>query len=352
MFKILIAVAAMLAAQPSEPDAAGATERMNALLGAGTTQGPEFEEAAAEILAAAQAGDPDAMNLQGVLLRYGLVDGQSAAVWFERAMAAGDTRAAGEARLNLAGERYETGDPEAARAILETADRLPGGLEADRLALLGQDFLFGFGGPADPDFGQSLINDALIRGYEKPAILEAAGRYWSEAGDDGALRNSQRALRMLGEAARFGSPSAAWRYAMVVLDTGGDPGEAWRYVAWASDQGLPSAMISRAVMLAIGQGVEPDPAEARAWYARAAGQGSAHAARGLGSMLVMAEGGPAEPAKGYALLELAAAGGDSYAAQLLTQTPDGAAPRPGGSAATDAKTAWLTETGLSELDLE
>jgi hypothetical protein len=352
MFKILIAVAAMLAAQPSQPGEADATERMNALLDAGTTEGAVFEETAADILAAAQAGDPGAMNLQGALLRFGLVDGDSAAVWFERAMAAGDARAAGEARLNLAMERYESGDPQAARAALETEDPLPDELEAERLAFLGQDILFGLGGPADPEFGQSLINDALIRGYEEPGILEAAGRYWSEAGEDGELRNGERALRMLRDAARFGSPSAAWRYAMVVLSTGGDPGEAWRYVAWASDQGLPSAMISRAVMLATGQGVEPDPEQARTWYARAAAQGSAHGARGLGAMLVMAEGGPAEPARGYALLELAAAGGDSYAAQLLAQTPDGAAPRPGGSAVADAKTAWLTETGLSELDLE
>ncbi len=352
MFKILIAVAAVLAAQPSQPDEAGAPERMNALLSAGTTQGPVFEETAADVRAAAQAGDPDAMNLQGVLVRYSLVEGESAATWFERAMAAGDPGAAAEARLNLAGERYQTGEPQAARALLETAEPLPGELEADRLALLGQDFLFGFGGPADPEFGQAMINDALIRGYEKPGILEAAGRYWSETGEDGELRNSQRALRMLGEAARFGSPSAAWRYAMVVLDTGGDPAEAWRYVVWASDQGLPSAMISRAVMLAVGQGVAADPAQARTWYARAAAQGRAHAARGLGAMLVMAEGGPAEPAKGYALLDLAAAAGDAYAAQLLNQTPDGAAPRPGDSAVADAKAAWLAETGLSEGDLE
>lgn len=79
-------------------------------------------------------------------------------------------------------------------------------------------------------------------------------------------------------------------------------------------------MISRAVMLATGEGVPRDPAAARGWYARAAlapGGNYPHALRGLGGMLAMGEGGPADPDRATAYLAIAKAGRDEHADRLI-----------------------------------
>jgi TPR repeat protein len=79
-------------------------------------------------------------------------------------------------------------------------------------------------------------------------------------------------------------------------------------------------MISRAVMLATGDGVAENQVEARSWYERAARSGEegwAHALRGLGGMLVIGEGGPVDLPRGFGYLLAAHAAGDEFAGQLI-----------------------------------
>jgi TPR repeat protein len=79
-------------------------------------------------------------------------------------------------------------------------------------------------------------------------------------------------------------------------------------------------MISRAVMLATGEGVVQDPAAARLWYGRAAESGEHgfdHALRGLGAMLAEGEGGPVDLPRGIAYLRIAEAAGDRNATIIL-----------------------------------
>lgn len=116
---------------------------------------------------------------------------------------------------------------------------------------------------------------------------------------------------------------AQWRLGMRLLDGANgpsDPVAAYAWVAQAAESGSVQGMVSRAVMLAIGQGVPRDAAAARQWYHRAAHSGelgSAHALRGLGGMLMTGEGGPEDRPLGYAYLVLALEGGDQTAAAVI-----------------------------------
>ena len=94
--------------------------------------------------------------------------------------------------------------------------------------------------------------------------------------------------------------------------------EAYRFMILSSEAGYDNGMISRAVMLATGQGTPLDAAQARVWYEQAAQLGNAHALRGLGIMYLYGEGGEPDIAIGVALLQLAREGGDSIADQTLT----------------------------------
>ncbi|MFP4520063.1 MAG: tetratricopeptide repeat protein [Oceanicaulis sp.] len=337
-------IAAALAAQPAGADPVDALEQR---LQAGETEGPQFQSALDAVRAAAEAGDAQAMHMLGWLIIAGYVEAQpeTARTWFERAIEAGEPALAEQATVDLAFSYYGQSDtPERGRALLQALEDA-GPAKARRDAFLGYDLLVGVGGEPDPAYGQALINGALARGFSEVWLIESAGDFWNQR-EDGV----QDALRMYDEATRRGSASAAWRYAMIVLRDGGDPADAWRYVAWSSEQGYEDAMISRAVMLATGQGVDADPAAARDWYARAARRGSAHGARGLGAMLLTGEGGPADPARGYALLELAAAGEDPVAGQWLEEPPRSAAARPGADAVAAARQAFLSEAGLTADD--
>jgi TPR repeat protein len=77
-------------------------------------------------------------------------------------------------------------------------------------------------------------------------------------------------------------------------------------------------MISTAVMLATGDGVDQDVGAAADWYATAAARGSAHAMRGLGAMHFFEDlGRDSDRNLGLALLELGEEGGDEMASSLL-----------------------------------
>ncbi len=89
-------------------------------------------------------------------------------------------------------------------------------------------------------------------------------------------------------------------------------------------------MISRAVMLATGDGVAKDAAAARHWYQRASESGEhgfEHALRALGGMLAIGEGGSVDLPRAIAYLRIARAANDELAPRLLASldaqvTPD------------------------------
>ncbi|XBQ17317.1 MAG: tetratricopeptide repeat protein [Oceanicaulis sp.] len=348
-------VAAALALQPAEAQTSSEpVETAMALLNAGELEGAGFDAAMADLRGAAEAGDGEAMVLLGSIAREGLIEGgeEEARAWYERARAEADGDTAGAATIFLAlGYLFIEGDPAQGRALLEGLEAT-GDLAAERDAYLGYDLLLGIGGPADPELGQAMINGAIAQGFDNIVLVETAGDYWNDAGEDGARRSADDAMRLYKHAARLGSPSAAWRYAMLLLETGGSAQEAYAYVSGAAEQGFETAMISRAVMLATGEGVTQDAASARDWYARAARQGSAHAARGLGAMLVTGEGGAPDPATGYALLDIAARAGDEGAARLLERLPEDGHPLPDVADIEAAGRAWLTEAGIDVGDFE
>lgn len=188
--------------------------------------------------------------------------------------------------------------------------------------------LQGAGGELDEAEGRRLLELAAGSGSVGAHLTLAEAHLRGAAGYP---RDAVRALEYVRAAANLESPSASlaqWRLAMMYLNgigTDADPHEAYRWVARSSDNGGVTAMISRAVMLAMGQGVAEDDAAAREWYRRAATSGDvnfAHALRGLGSMLVTGEGGAADVPRGIAYLRIAQAGNDANAETLLERWRD------------------------------
>lgn len=115
-----------------------------------------------------------------------------------------------------------------------------------------------------------------------------------------------------------------WSVGMMHLQGAGttpDPVTAYGWISRSADSGFSDAMISRAVMLATGEGVQEDDVAAREWYRRAIVADDDrifHAMRGLGGMLWFGEGGPVDRAEGCKLVTLAEAGGDEHAKTLRT----------------------------------
>lgn len=183
--------------------------------------------------------------------------------------------------------------------------------------------LLGIGGPEDQALGRRLREEAASRG-SVGANLSLAERYL--AGAEGYPRDPDRGIAHL-RAAGSGSDGSAlfaqWRLAMVYIDgtiRPRNPREAYRLLTAASEAGGVNAMISRAVMLATGDGVRKDAAAARRWYQRAAESGEhgfEHALRALGGMLVIGEGGAADVPRGIAYLRIAAAARDEHAGKIL-----------------------------------
>ncbi len=184
--------------------------------------------------------------------------------------------------------------------------------------------LHGGGGPRDETLGRRLLAEAAAEGSVGANLtLSAAYR----DGNGGFERDPSRAFAHMNAAAASAHGESAqwvfWQLGMMHLRGTGtpvNPQEAYRWVSRAADAGGISGMISRAVMLATGEGVEEDDAAARTWYQRASESGQrgfAHALRGLGAMLVTGEGGPVDLPRGIAYLRIAQAGNDEQAGTLL-----------------------------------
>lgn len=183
----------------------------------------------------------------------------------------------------------------------------------------------GSGGPADIERARTLVLRAAELG-SIGANLSLSDAYLH--GLNGFPRDPQRALQYAiaaaeGTAHPRSAAYAQWRVGMMFLNGDGttpDPVRAYEWVARASNNGAVQGMLSRAVMLARGEGVAQDASAARQWYLQAAETGelgSAHALRSLGAMLIVGEGGPVDIARGYAFLLLAQEGGDEFATELI-----------------------------------
>jgi TPR repeat protein len=338
--------AALFALTQNAPDSAPdqtppAPPPIVAMILAEDTSSDAFEQARRDVRDAAQAGDPAAQRLMGSLTRGGYAETPpDAETWFRRSMAGDDASESARAAFLLAGHLRAQGDRGAeVRALLEGLTQAPDDIATDIAGYLGADYLFGLGGDVRPTEGEAYLNSAIAMGFNNPDILEAYA-------DTVIERDRERAVTLLRRAADAGSPSAAWRFAMGWMQGGGDPITAYRYVTWAAGQDHREAQVSRAVMLATGQGVAQDLAAARAAYLVPARQGSAHAWRGLGVMYLAGQGGPVDAATGYALLELAARAGDDDAAAILETPPDAFADRPDQANIETAGDAWLAGQAL------
>lgn len=149
------------------------------------------------------------------------------------------------------------------------------------------------------------------------------------------------------------SPSRAlaqWYLGMMLREGLGsprDPFGAYGWVSQAADSGLGLAMLSRAAMLATGEGVAEDDQAARTWYARAAesgGVGAVPALRALGAMLLAGEGGESDLVRGYAYVAIAAEAGDAMAVRLA-RTVEVTIPEPARMQAAVVIEAWIAEHG-------
>lgn len=208
--------------------------------------------------------------------------------------------------------------------------------------------LMGLGGPSDEAVGRRLRDAAAARG--SVAANLALAELYTE-GSEGYPTDPARVLAHVRAAAESGSrfaPYAQWRLGMMHLQgigTPADPAEAWPWVVRASESGEVNAMISRAVMLATGEGVTEDDVAARDWYRRASETDDplfAHALRGLGGMLIEGEGGPADVARGIAYLRIASAANDENAALLLSVTAQPVTPQVD-AAAREIADRWIAQ---------
>jgi len=216
----------------------------------------------------------------------------------------------------------DLGRAQEARRLLEIAAEagLPEGTNALSFMLRN-----GIGGPADLERGRALLERAA-QGGSVGANLTLADAHIEGRG--GYPRDPERGYAYAVAAAEStinpnGAAFAQWRVGMLTLEGVGTPADAERAYTWvarAAENGAVYGMISRAVMLATGDGVAIDGAAARLWYQRAAESGemgSAHALRSLGGMLARGEGGSIDLPRGYAYLAIARDAGDPLADDFI-----------------------------------
>lgn len=270
-------------------------------------------------------GYANASNLLGVLYQNGLAgvqqDLDTAILHFERASETSDGNIQAASYFNLAGalaRRAEYGSEEWLRVeeiaskLVDLPDFGPGAR-----GIIGEAMLMG---PGEPRYEEALPN--LLAGLtaEAPDLslhwLLARGY---SAGWFGEHSMELACPHFLG-AAEYGIDAAFWRTGMCYLNGTGlpkDSAEAYAWVARSADAGFEDGMISRAVMLATGDGVAEDDAEAMHWYSvviSMGGEYQPHALRSLGAMHLTGEAGErSDFAVGLAMVELAEEGGDEIA---------------------------------------
>jgi TPR repeat protein len=269
-------------------------------------------EALRLIQQAADAGSPEGAHRLGLIYALGLAgvprDDAKAASLFERAAAAGHTRA----QINL-GILYLAGrgvprDVVLARSWLEKA-----ALSDDPQALytLGR-AMSDTAGQAGPDPVRAA--DLYRRAAEKGHVL-AGLRYGLALSEGvGVKPDAAAAQRWLIQAQERGVPEAALALGDLAARTPASRDKAANEkvvkaaLSWyevAANGGVPSAQFKLANAYFAGVGVARNPAQAQAWYARAAQQGVPQAQYALGIMLLGGVAGTKDPVEGYKWLILA-----------------------------------------------
>lgn len=300
MTKMALLAAAAVLASTGSAAAATAVQPADAPAGATTQLDGSIrlpEETIDQLRARAERGDRGAqLDLGGRLLDSGSeADAAEARRWFQRAA--------------------EAGNVEAKNAYASM-------------------LIAGAGGPADAALGRRLMEEAAREG-SVGANLTLADRYLH--GDDGYPSDARRAFQHTAAAAAAERASgrgsfAQWSLAMMHLRGTGtrrNSEEAYRILVATSEAGGVRAMISRAVMLATGDGVAKDAPAARHWYQRAAESGERgfeHALRSLGAMLALGEGGAVDLPRGLAYLRIAQAANDELAGRVLAEIADRVTP--------------------------
>lgn len=271
---------------------------------------------------------PGAMNLMGVMMTTGIgrvADPAAALGYYERAYRAGNPAAAanyGVFRLYEADRNRQITGFDALVSLRDNPEA-PDHLRALATGHIGIAYATGRAGV---EIDVPLAAEYILAGVEalpdNPAFGFMAGVIFQDGLQPGAEGpDAEQALIHFTRAAENGHGQAAWRAGIMHLSGRGTEAnevEAYRFMILSSEAGYDNGMISRAVMLATGQGTPLDAAQARVWYEQAARLGNAHALRGLGIMYLYGEGGEPDIAIGVALLQLAREGGDSIADQTLT----------------------------------
>lgn len=134
----------------------------------------------------------------------------------------------------------------------------------------------------------------------------------------GAAPDTDRAARLIDEAASLGSPDAQMLMAAGYLfrtDLARDPAAAAPWLLRAAGQGHVLAQVQLARLIATGDGVRKEPAWAAVWFQRAAERGSGEGHFALGMMQIAGIGTTQDFNEAWARLTLAEAGGVAEAAR-------------------------------------
>jgi len=288
-----------------------------------TTDPARIAEGLPLLEAAAAAGEGVAQNALGMAYANGLfgleLDSDKALTLYADAM---DSDIVGQvAALNWALTQFAVGDPAIAVPRLEEIYASETEVALGAASTLAQAYAFGTGVAVDLLRAGPLYEAAVQFNPRDSQSHYMLGRGYEAGFFEGGVQ-PERALMHYQSAADLGDPRGAWKVGMAHLD--GAPGfeggsaEAYAWVLRSAEGGWVQGMISTAVMLATGEGVNQDTGAAAGWYAKAATEGSAHAMRGLGAMHFFEElGRDSDPNLGLALLELSAEGGDEMAPSLL-----------------------------------
>jgi hypothetical protein len=219
----------------------------------------------AQLLPAAESGDPGAMLAVAELLETGgggaPQDDARAFEWVRRAAGAANP----DAHFPLAAMlRHGRGTPPDPERALEIFLRLAGEGHIEAMIAAGTMLCRGEGTAPDPETGKRWLAQAEERGG--PRDLTSLADLWLAG--DGIPADHARAMRLYRQAA---DQRAAY------FDIYGLP------QLWKAD---PMAMIALGRMHALGQGTRhgPDPVRATDWYSRALGTGDSEAIATLAKM--------------------------------------------------------------------
>jgi len=248
----------------------------------------EQMQSAIDLLRTASTSDAVAANTLGTLMQNGLVEPAYESETRDLFKFAADRGNEG-GQVNLAILKLFSGNSIEASSGKQVLENLIKNSNSDwafvALRSVSTAMLYGIGGERDIAKGLEGYELFLQFSPNDYSILRVLGQA-KEYGWVGE-KDIRAAISFYERAVEGGSSAAMWQLAMIYQNSDGveqDMGKAWDLVVQSSDAGYEKAIISRAVMLALGQGVDQDYAASSLWYEKAASNGSAHAIRSLAYM--------------------------------------------------------------------